>query len=98
LAVTGQFSAVQANNSVFDALALARGNTVILTGEEAPERISVVQVASAVFSLLGVQTALGRVFLPEEDEPGKPLTVVLTMAYGSGGLAAMPKSSGASSA
>src|ERR1041384_8058518 len=64
----GQFSAVQANNSVFDALALARGNTVILTGEEAPERISVVQVASAAFSLLGVQPALGRVFLPEEDQ------------------------------
>src|ERR1043166_7390521 len=51
----GQFSAVQAKNSVFEALALARGNTVILTGEEAPQRISAVQVASAVFSLLGVQ-------------------------------------------
>ena len=74
----GQFSAVQANNSIFESLALARGNIVILTGEEAPERISVVQVASAVFSLLGVEPAFGRVFLPEEDTPGKPLTVVLT--------------------
>src|SRR5262245_19117514 len=63
----GQFSAVKANNRSFEALALARGNIVILTGKEAPERVSVVQVSSAVFSLLGVQAALGRVFLPEED-------------------------------
>src|SRR5438034_4709942 len=31
-----------------------------------------------MFSILGVQPALGRVFLPEEDTPAKPLTVVLT--------------------
>ncbi len=74
----GQFSAIKADNRVFEALALARGNIAILTGQEAPERASVVQVASAVFPLLGVQPALGRVFLPEEDAPGKPPTVLLT--------------------
>src|SRR2546429_5087416 len=74
----GQFSAVKVSNSAFEALALARGNIVILTGKDAPERLSVVQVGSGVFSLLGVHAALGRVFLPEEDTPGKPLTVVLT--------------------
>ena len=74
----GQFSAIKANSDVFEALALARGNVVILTGQEGPERVSVIQVGSAVFSLLGVQPALGRAFLPEEDTPGKPLTVLLT--------------------
>src|SRR5262245_35412275 len=74
----GQFSAIKANDSAFEALALARGNIVILTGQEVPERLSVVQVTSAVFPLLGVQPALGRVFLLDEDMPGKPLTVVLT--------------------
>ena len=74
----GQFSAIKANDSAFEALALARGNIVILTGQEVPERLSVVQVTSALFSLLRVQPALGRAFLPDEDTPGKPLTVVLT--------------------
>jgi hypothetical protein len=74
----GQFSAIKANDGAFEALTLARGNIVILTGQEGPERVSVVQVASTVFSLLGVQPALGRAFLPEEDMPGKQLTVLLT--------------------
>src|SRR2546426_2900109 len=74
----GQFSAIKADNRVFEALALARGNIAILTGQEAPERASLVQVASAVFPLLGVQPDLGSVFLPEEDAPGKPPTVRLT--------------------
>src|SRR6266496_2949940 len=42
----GQFSAIKANHGVFEALALVRGNIVILTGQQGPERVSVVQVAS----------------------------------------------------
>ena len=63
----GQFSAIKAKSGVFEALALARGNIAVFTGRDAPEQLSVVQVASTVFPLLGVQPALGRVFLPEED-------------------------------
>jgi len=74
----GQFLAVKANNSVFEALALAQGRSVILTGQETPERLGAVVASSAVFSLLGVQAASGRVFLPEEDAPGKPPTVILS--------------------
>ena len=74
----GQFSAMKTKSDVFEALALARGNIAVLTGRDAPEQLSVVQIASTVFPLLGVKPALGRVFLPEEDTPGKPLTVVLT--------------------
>src|ERR1044071_4447745 len=74
----GQFSAIKANNSVFEALALAQGRNVILTGQDTPNRIGAVSASSAVFPLLGVQAALGRVFLPEEDAPGKPLTVILS--------------------
>src|SRR5882724_872929 len=36
----GQFSAIKADHRVFEALALARGNIAILTGQEAPERAS----------------------------------------------------------
>jgi predicted permease len=77
----GQFSAIKTGSDVFEGLALARGNVVVLTGRDAPEQLSVVELTSTVFPLLGVQPALGRVFLPEEDTPGKPLTVVLTYGF-----------------
>jgi len=74
----GQFSALKSDNTVFEELALAQGSNVIVTGQSAPERYGVVRASSAVFSLLGARAELGRVFLPEEDTPGKPLTVILS--------------------
>jgi hypothetical protein len=76
----GQFSAIQANNSAFAVLALARGYVAILTGQEVPERLSAVQVSSAVFPLLGVQPALGRAFLPDEDTPGSASLLLVIVA------------------
>src|SRR5262247_536185 len=74
----GQFSALKSENSVFEQLALAQGGNVILTGNGEPERLGAVRASSAVFSLLGAQAMLGRVFLPEEDTPDKTLTVILS--------------------
>jgi predicted permease len=87
----GQFSAIKEKSGVFEALALARGNIAVLTGRDAPEQLSVVQMASAGFPLLGVQPALGRVFLPEEDTPGKSRTVVLTYGFWQRRLGGNPK-------
>ncbi len=74
----GQFSTLKTENSVFEQLALAQGSNVILTGNAEPERLGAVRASSAVFSLLGAQAMLGRVFLPEEDTPDKTLTVILS--------------------
>ena len=74
----GQFSALKSENSVFEQLALAQGSNVILSGNAEPERLGAVRASSAVFSLLGAQAMLGRVFLPEEDTPDKTLTVILS--------------------
>jgi putative ABC transport system permease protein len=74
----GQFSALKSENSVFEQLALAQGSNVILSGIAEPERLGAVRASSAVFSLLGAQAMLGRVFLPEEDTPDKTLTVILS--------------------
>src|SRR5262245_55478455 len=73
----GQFYALKSENSVFEQLALALGDNVILTGNAEPERLGAVRASSAVFSLLGAQAMLGRVFLPEEDTPDQTLTVIL---------------------
>src|SRR5215467_12853356 len=51
----GQFSAIKANNSVFEALALAQGRRVFLTGQDTTERLGAVVASSAVFPLLGMQ-------------------------------------------
>src|SRR5262245_37051920 len=70
----GQFSAIKSQSSVVEELALAQGTPVNLTGLTAPERVGAVETSSVMFALLGAQPALGRVFLPEEDTPDKPLT------------------------
>src|SRR5262245_57095769 len=75
----GQFSALKSDNTVFEQLALAQGGNVILTGNNAePERLGAVRASSAVFSLLGAQAMLGRVFLPEEDTPDQTPAGILS--------------------
>src|SRR5262249_22225248 len=74
----GQFSAIKSRASVFEELAIAHGESVILTSQSMPERLGAVRVSSVMFSLLSAQPLLGRVFLPEEDAPGKLRTVILS--------------------
>ena len=48
-----------------------------LTGRGEPERVTGALVTASYFPLFGVSPARGRVFLAEEDEPGKNNVVVL---------------------
>src|SRR5262245_29663330 len=77
----GQFSAIRSQNSVFEQLAFARGDGVTITGLAEPEIVGAVRTSSSMFSLLGAQPAVGRAFLPEEDTPDKPLTVILSWGF-----------------
>ena len=43
-----------------------------------PEQIRGVRVSPAFFGMLGVQAALGRTFVPGEEQPGRERVVVLT--------------------
>jgi len=49
-----------------------------LTGNAEPERLTGELVTANVFSVLGVQPALGRTFVPDEDQVGKEHVVVLS--------------------
>ncbi|HKY44745.1 MAG TPA: ABC transporter permease [Pyrinomonadaceae bacterium] len=51
-----------------------------LTGDGEPERLNGELVTANVLSLLGVQPALGRTFLTNEDQPGQHRVVVLSDA------------------
>ncbi len=77
----GQFSAVRSQTSVFEGLALAQGASYNLAGESSAERIGAVRTSSNIFSVLGARPQIGRVFLPEEDAPGRTPTVVLSHGF-----------------
>jgi putative ABC transport system permease protein len=49
-----------------------------LTGRGEPERLPTARVTAGYFPLFGVAPALGRHFLPEEDQPGRNNVVVLS--------------------
>lgn len=51
-----------------------------LTGDGEPERLTGELVTANVLSLLGVEPALGRTFLANEDQPGQHRVVVLSDA------------------
>jgi putative ABC transport system permease protein len=63
----------------FDHMALvAWWGDATLTGVGESERIPIAGASSGVFSVLGVQPALGRDFVPEESRPGGPKAVILS--------------------
>jgi putative ABC transport system permease protein len=65
-------------NNVFDGLAAYTGGGAILSGLGDPENLNSPRVNAAFFSVLGVNPLLGRTFQSGEDNPGAPLTTVLT--------------------
>ena len=56
-------------NQVFEHLSAIRGESFSLTDRDEPERVVGVRVSINILSLLGVKPALGRSFLPEEEQP-----------------------------
>jgi predicted permease len=77
----GQYLDVKAQNQVFDQVAITIGVSFNLTGQGTPEHVDGARVSSSFFPTLGASAMLGRVLLPEEDEPGKPLTVILSHGF-----------------
>jgi len=68
----------QKQNEVFSGMALYSHGGYQLTGHGKPETIHAGRVTSGFFSVLGVQPIYGRVFLPEEDQPGRNKELILS--------------------
>jgi putative ABC transport system permease protein len=77
----GQYLDVKTQNSVFEHVAISIGASFNLTGPEGPEDVDGARVSSSFFQLLSASPMLGRVFLPDEDQPGKPATVILSYGF-----------------
>jgi len=74
----GQFVDLQNQNHSFDQMAIAQSRTWILTGREQPERVDVLRTQSTLLTMFGAKPLLGRILLPDEDKPGRPLVAVLS--------------------
>ncbi|MGA7707772.1 MAG: ABC transporter permease [Acidobacteriaceae bacterium] len=76
----GQYHDIKTQNHVFDDTAIATGDEHILTGVSRAMKVDAISASSSLLPRLGAKPMLGRIFLPEEDKPGKAQTVVLTYA------------------
>jgi hypothetical protein len=77
----GQYLDVRNENHSFEEMAPAQSRPVTLTGRERPERLAGMSGQSSLLRMLGATAFLGRLFLPEEDQPGKPPTVIFSYRF-----------------
>ncbi|HET6176798.1 MAG TPA: ABC transporter permease [Candidatus Sulfotelmatobacter sp.] len=71
----------QRQSQVFEQMAIYTWHGFTLTGGQAPEQVDASAVSSGFFATLGVQPMLGRVFYPEEDQPGHSNVVLLSHRF-----------------
>ena len=81
----------QKENTVFDAMAAQSGGSVTLTGVAEPILLRGARVSSRFFDIFGIRAALGRTFLPGEDQTGKDHVVVLSNVLWTNRFGADPK-------
>jgi putative ABC transport system permease protein len=65
-------------NTVFESLGAFGQWSVNQTGEGEPEQLEGQLVTANVFAILGVAPALGRTFVPDEDQKGREFVAVLS--------------------
>lgn len=74
----GQYHDIKTQNHVFDDTALVIDNSYALTGVAKTVKVDTINATSSLLPMLGAKPMLGRIFLPQEDGPGKASTAVLT--------------------
>jgi predicted permease len=74
----GQYVDIQNENHSFETMALAQSRSFTLMGREHPERIDGLRTQSSLLKMLGAKPLLGRLLLPEEDQPGKAAVAILS--------------------
>ena len=77
-------------NTVFEYIAAEVGWRATLTGAEEPVSIRGARVSPHYFDIFGVKPALGRTFLPGEDQVGRDRVVLLSHALWEGRFGSDP--------
>lgn len=70
----------QHQQSSFEEVSALELATFNLTGRGEPQRVAAARISANLVPMLGVNPALGRTFLPEEEKPGKNKVVLLSDA------------------
>jgi putative ABC transport system permease protein len=73
----GNFNDWREQNQSFERFIAIDAHSFDLTGAGRPEQFGGYGVSAGFFDALGVKPALGRAFLPGEDEPGRDQVIVL---------------------
>lgn len=76
--MAGNYLDWRSRSHAFEELAAHAGTSVNLTGLAEPERIRAGRVSASLFPVLGVQPEIGRVFFPDEDQPGHQRVVLIS--------------------
>jgi putative ABC transport system permease protein len=74
----GNWADTKRDDRLFQYLVPTSGASMNLAGSDTPENVPAARVGWDYFHLLGVEPALGRGFLPDEDRPGAHGVVVLS--------------------
>ena len=74
----GQYVDIQNENHSFEEMAIAQLRGMTLTGRDQPERVDGMRASSTLLRMLGAKPFLGRLLLPEEDQPGQPDVAILS--------------------
>ncbi len=81
LVFADEYAGWRTQNHVFENIAAYGASAErTLTGAGTPQRLQGAEVTESFLNVLGVKPALGRNFLPEEDRPNGPKTVILSDA------------------
>jgi len=68
-------------SGTFERLAMFSTFRVNLTRDGFPEQVEAAKTTHGLLPLLGLRTVIGRDFLPEDDRPGAPGTVLLSHGF-----------------
>src|SRR4051794_25555896 len=79
-----------AQNTVFEYMAAEAGWRATLTGRDEPVSIRAALCSPHYFDIFGTRPALGRTFLPDDDQPGKDHVVLLSHALWEGRFGSDP--------
>jgi predicted permease len=87
---TSSYREIHARTRTLDQMAFAEHRDMQLTGTGEPARVFAARVTASFFPLLGVNAAIGRTLLEEENQPGRAPAVVLTDAFWRAKMGAEP--------
>jgi predicted permease len=76
-----QYFTYREQNRSFEAFGLWTTDSVTVNGRNGPDLADTIAVTWGTLDALGVPPARGRLFTPEDDQPGSPETVLLTYGY-----------------